>query len=50
MLGRIGSNDRSVNSRGNKDDRTATIGNKSIFCKMLKLLYEDESISIDRAD
>jgi len=47
MLGRIGTNDRSVNSRGNKDDRKAAIGKNSIFCKII-LLDEDESISIDR--
>ncbi len=40
--------DRSVNSRGNKRDRTVAFGKNSIFCKMLKQLPEGESISIGR--
>jgi len=48
MLGRIGSSNRSINSRENKGDRKAAIGKNSIFCKMLILLHEDGSISIDR--
>jgi hypothetical protein len=49
MLGQFGRAGRSVNSRENKDDRIAKIGKKCIFCKTLKLLDEDESISIGRA-
>ncbi|WP_172184305.1 hypothetical protein [Microcoleus asticus] len=48
ILARFENGDRSVNSRGNKRDRTVAFSKNSIFCKMLKQLPEGESISIGR--